>query len=302
MNVKLGINTGFALNRFPRPEDWIPLVSEEFGIKIVQFTADLLNPSLPQNIISNNIERIKKFKQAYDVDIQHTFTGAFTRVNHLAHPDPEIREYWKKWFFKFVDISCALGALDMGSHLGILSMKDVFEPVLREERFMQVVKAWKEISEYAKQKGLKYLTWEPMSIKREMGETIGEAERIQNILNSSLKLPVKLCLDVDHGDLESGNSIDTDPYEWLKKLGKQAALLHIKQSLEDKGGHWPFTKKYNELGKITPQKLLKVIQDAGINEITLLLELSFREREPFDSNVISDIKESVEYWRPFVSI
>ncbi|MFC1566342.1 sugar phosphate isomerase/epimerase family protein [bacterium] len=301
MNVKLGINTGFALNRFPMPEEWIPLVADKFGLEIVQFTADLLNPGLPDDIIKDNILRLKKLSKDYKIQFKHSFTSAFTRVNHLAHPDPLLRKYWKNWFKKFVDISSELGAESMGSHAGIFSVQNNNNQSIKEQRFMQVVDAWHDIAKYAKEKGIKYLTWEPMSIPREMGETIEETKRIQKAFNENTVLPIKLCLDVDHGDVSSENPDDTDPYKWLEVFGKQTALLHIKQTFENKGGHWPFTREYNEQGKITPKKLLDALNQSNVKDITLLLELSFREREPFESRVIDDIKESIEYWRPFVN-
>lgn len=302
MRVNLGINTGFALNRFPTPEEWIPLVRQEFCLRIVQFTADLLNPSLGHTIVNHNIKRINKLCAQYDVIIKHTFTGAFTRVNHLAHPDLELRRYWKNWFFKFVDISVDLGAEDMGSHLGIFSVFENKDKVIKKKRFIDVINAWHEIAEYAYKKGLKYLTWEPMSISREMGETIKEARKIQNRLNKNSCLDIFLCLDVDHGDVSSIDPDDTDPYVWLKKFASKAPILHIKQTFENKGGHWPFVSEYNKKGKIRPEALFTVLKDSRVSEIDLILELSFKEREPFESKVVCDIKKSVAYWQPFVSI
>ncbi|MFC1894369.1 sugar phosphate isomerase/epimerase family protein [Candidatus Dependentiae bacterium] len=302
MQVTLGINTGFAVNRFPMPEEWIPLVADKFGLRIVQLTADLINPSLPDAIIDDQVSRLKKLCKEYGVEIRHTFTGAFTRVNHLAHPDPDVRLYWLNWFYRFVDISAELGAEDMGSHLAILSVFDNNDLARKKERFEQIVQGWQKIALYAAKKGLKYLTWEPMSIAREMGETISETLRIQKELNTNISIPMKLCLDVDHGDVSSLDHRDTDPYSWLKVFAKESPILHIKQASTNKGGHWPFTPEYNTQGKIIPEKLLSVLKDSGVEEITLLLELSFKEREPFESRVIQDIKASVDYWKPFVTL
>lgn len=303
MAIRLGINTGFALNRFTSPEEWIPLVSKEFGIKLVQFTADLLNPSLPDEIISSQIRRIKKLSADYGIEIRHTFTSAFTRVNHLAHPDPALRNYWLGWFKRFTDISGELGAESMGSHLGIYTVEDYNNPATRKKRFFQVIESWKEIAKYAaEKKTLKYLTWEPMSIPREMGHTIKETRKIQKILNNNLPIPMKLCLDLDHGDVASSNPADTDPYSWIKEFASDIAIIHLKQSSKDKSGHWPFIAEYNKKGKITPKKLINTLNAAKINDITLVFELSFKEREPFESRVIDDIKASIEYWRPYVTI
>jgi sugar phosphate isomerase/epimerase len=302
MIIRFGINTGFALNRFTAPEEWIPLVSETLGLKIVQFTADLLNPSLSDGIIKEQIGYIQELSKRYGLEIRHTFTSAFTRVNHLAHPDPALRKYWVNWFCRFVDISVDLGAQSMGSHFGIMTVGDYKDPVKRQERFAQNIEGWKDIANYASKKGLQYLLWEPMSIPREMGETIKETRRIQHAVNTGIAIPMKLCLDVDHGDVYSAEPADTDPYEWIREFAREAPIIHLKQTLQDKGGHWPFTPDKNKEGKITPEKLIAALEKTGVEEVTLLLELSFREREPYESRVVEDIKASIEYWRPYVTI
>jgi D-erythrulose 1-phosphate 3-epimerase len=69
----------------------------------------------------------------------------------------------------------------------------------------------------------------------------------------------------------------------------------------NKGGHWTFTAHYNANGKITPEKLLAAIGAGGGAQYELCLELAFREREPADRNVISALKESVAYWKPYLN-
>ncbi|MBI5698781.1 TIM barrel protein [Candidatus Saganbacteria bacterium] len=300
--VKLGINTGFALNRFPEPADWARVVGRELGLKYVQLTADLINPSLPDRIIASQTKKVRQECRKYGVVVAHTFTGAFTRVNHLAHPDEEIAKYWLGWFKKFVDISSALEVESLGSHFGIFSVPTIKNSAKRREVFARCVDRWQSIAAYAKKSGLRYLTWEPMSIAREMGETIGETRRIQQAVNDGSALPIRLCLDVDHGDVASRDPRDTDPYAWIAEFGRDAPLIHIKQSLIDKGGHWSFLPDKNKAGKIKPQKLIGAINDSGARDVLLLLELSFREREPYESRMLQDLRTSVDYWRPFVGV
>src|SRR3989338_10945854 len=114
MTYRLAINTGFAVNRYSEPEEWIKIVGEDLNLRYAQLTADMLNASLPSSIINNQISRINAACKKYNIQISSTFTGAFTRVNHLAHPDKEMRDYWVKWFKKYADISVAIGAKSMG--------------------------------------------------------------------------------------------------------------------------------------------------------------------------------------------
>lgn len=295
--VHLGINTGFAVNRYAEHEEWIRIVGEELGLRRVQMTADMLNVDLPPQTINRHIKQINAGCERYGVQITSTFTGAFTRVNHLAHPDPDIRRHWVNWFKRFVDMSCELGCTSMGSHFGIFTHRDNGDSVVRKERRAQNIECWHEIAEYAAKRGLRYLTWEPMSISREQGETILETKKLQKDVNKNAPLPFKICLDVDHGDLSSNNPDDTDPYAWLAEFAAEAPLIHIKQSQSNKSGHWPFTDQHNKLGKIIPENVVSTLEQNGCSEAELLLELSFREREPADSSVVNVLKESVSYWR-----
>lgn len=90
-----------------------------------------------------------------------------------------------------------------------------------------------------------------MSIPREMACTIDSTKELLERLNEeSLPIPIRLCLDVDHGDLASSDPRDRDPFTWLRELAYLSPVIHIKQSTKDKGAHWPFTEEYNKIGII----------------------------------------------------
>lgn len=300
MKITLGINTGFAINRFPEPADWIGVVSDELGLDTVQFTADLLNPFLPESLVAREAETIRSLCARKGVRIETTFTSAFTRVNHVLHPNEAIRRVWIDWFKRFARLSRTLGAEGMGSHFGILGVRDNADPARRAERIEQGIAAWREIAQYAGEAGLRYVMFEPMSIPRELGETIAETRALLARCEEGFAIPMRLCLDVDHGDVASANPDDTDPHAWLRAFAKDCPCIHIKQSLRDKGGHYPFVAEYNARGKIVPGEILATLHEAGAESCTLLLEISHRERMPMDTRVVADLKESVDYWRPAI--
>ena len=301
MSYRLGINTGFAVNRYSEPEEWTRIIHES-GAKYVQFTADLLNVSLPEKIVKEQAHRIINSCNKYGLEITSTFTGAFTRVNHLAHPDVDVQKYWIDWFKKFIDLSLKLGSKKIGSHFGILTAKDDLDQIKRAERINQNISNWHQIAEYASDKGIECILWEPMSISRELGETIPKCRELQSLVNQNSPLPFKICLDVDHGDVTSKDPDDLNPYKWLDAFVEESPVIHLKQSLTDKGGHWPFTKEYNQKGKIIPLDVINVLKKHNINDVDLVLELSFRERQPIDSMVLEILKESVEYWSKSIQV
>jgi len=300
LKLKLGVNCGFAINRYPETEVWTKIVGEELGLRYVQFVADVLSPFWSDDIVNPEIARIRRYCKRYDITIPATFSSAFTRVNHVMHPRKAVREYYIRWYKRYFRMSRKLGAVTSGSHFGIMSMRDYLD-VKRRRRITRIgIGNWQRLALYAKKIGMKYLIFEPMSVPREMAETIDETEKLYSRVNRGAAIPILLCLDVDHGDVQSKNPADTDPYAWLEAFGARSPFVHIKQSLRDKGGHWPFTKEYNRRGRIKPEKVIRALEKSGAEDVTLLFEFSHRERYPTDYTVVKDLKESVGYWRRYV--
>jgi sugar phosphate isomerase/epimerase len=263
--------------------------------------ADLLNPWLPQDLVDEQVAKISENAAKYDVAVRTTFTSAFTRVNHIMHPDRHTREVWFEWLKRFFDLSARLGAEGSGSHFGSLSVTDNADPARRRERLAEGLQTWRRLAEYGAGLGFRYILFEPMSVSREIAHTIQETREILDAFDSmDMPIPMRLVLDVDHGDVASPDPADTDPYAWLREFGSESPVIHLKQSKRDKGGHWAFTAEHNADGKITGEQVLAALGESGAEEATLVLELSHREREPAESRVVADLKASVDYWRQFV--
>ncbi len=299
-NFQLSINTGFLVNRYTNPDEWVPLVSNFIGIRNIQFTADLINPSLPSELIDKKIKETNEEMNANNVKVTSSFTGAFTRLNNLTHPDKDYRKYYENWFKIFADITVGLGSKYMGSHFAILTQKDLENDSRKKYLKEEAIRSWHKIAEYAKNKGIEEIYWEPMSISREFGETIEEAIKLNNELNNNSPIPFSMCLDVDHGDLESPDPLDIDPYSWIERCNSGFNMIHLKQSSSNKGGHWPFTEENNKEGKIDPKKIIESIKKGHPRNVQMVLELSFKERQPSDRLAAEHVKESVAYWKNYI--
>lgn len=297
-NYKLSINTGFAVNRFNKNEIFIDFVKNYLNLDYIQPTSDWLNMNLPKKYIFKNVRQLDKVLNKNKVKVNSLFTGAFTRLNHLGHPDKDHQIYWVNWFKRFIDIGIDLGAKHVGSHLGILSYDDN-----RQRKKLlksRIINNWYLIAEYASKKKIKSLIWEPMSISREFGETLNECNNIHSLLNKK-KYKFNLCLDVGHGNINSKNKLNYDPYKWLKEFSSESPVIHIKQVKKNNFSHLPFTKKNNEDGIIKPKKILDILEKNTINDIELSFELSFKERDPIDKNLKKNIFETVKYWKKFLN-
>ena len=295
--MKLSVNTGFLVNRYPTPSQWAKVIGD-LGVKHIQLTSDLFSPYYDDEILNDYVDEINFLKNKYNFEISSVFTGGFTRVNHFCHPDEKVRNYWLNWFKKFCKYAKELGAKRVGSHIGIISIDDNYS---NRQLFQdRCVDLWKKLSIHAKKIGIKELTWEHMSIEREQGHTQNDIDRLIKAFSETI-IPIKLCLDPDHGDLTSNNQKDFEPYGLLEKYLPLSSQLHLKQTSLDKRKNGTFTKTNNENGLIIADKVIKLldkyVEENRKKDFEIILELNAREREPEDSNICKEVEESLQYWR-----
>jgi hypothetical protein len=301
MPLTLSLNTNPLVNRFADPEDLIDTVARDIKIRDLQLTHEFINPSWPAPVIRRLTRRMAAALARTGVRVTSGMTGPYGRLNHFGHPDPDVRRYYVDWFKTFADVTADLGGLSVGTQFAIFTYRDFDDPARREKLIQIAIDCWAEVGEHAKRAGLAFMFWEPMSIGREFGETIAECQKLQDRLTAAnMAVPMWMMADIDHGDVTSSNPDDHDPYAWARAVPKVSPIIHIKQSLMDKGGHRPFTAEFNARGLIQPAPLLRALAEGGAAENEICLELSFKEREPNDRQVVPHIAESVAFWEPYI--
>jgi len=300
MPFTLSLNTNPFINRFAEPEDLVETLAR-LRIRDIQLINDFINPSWPAAATRALTRRMSAALRRAGMRATSCMTGPFSRLNHFGHPEREVRRYYVDWFKAFADIAADLGAPCMGTQFAIFTYRDFDDPARREALIDAAIECWAEVAEHARAAGLTWLFWEPMSVGREFGETIDSALALQRRLDAApFAIPLKMMADIDHGDVASANPADYDPYAWARAVPRHSPIIHIKQSMMDKSGHRPFAAQYNAHGRIQPEALIAALREGGGVDNELCLELSFKEREPNDRQVLAQIAESIEFWRPFV--
>ncbi|MDR1795954.1 MAG: sugar phosphate isomerase/epimerase [Clostridiales Family XIII bacterium] len=298
MANRLGINLGFATNKYIEPEVWARVVREDLGLGYVQLVADLLNPFWPETYIEGQILRIEAAAREYDVKVESIFTSTFTRVNHLMNPDADARAFWLEWFKKLLDIGARLGAKNAGSHFGILTFADYEDEGRRAFVIEEGVKGWQALAKYAAGIGYSELIFEPMSVPREMANTIEDTQELMDRVNAGGGgVPMRVCLDVGHAP----HPDQRDPYPWLERLGASSPVVHLQQTVLHKSNHAPFTEENNRDGIVKPEKVLAAMRGAGNDDALYLFEISHREHWDTEWRIIPDLKESAAYWRQYIA-
>lgn len=300
-NVMLGVNACFAVGRYPEPEEWLEITGKKLDLRYCQFFSDLIEPRMGEAIKEKMCRRTREAAEKYNVTIHSLFTGTAPHWCHtLLHPDEGMRQDALKWWESYFKMTPMLGTKAVGSLLGSFSMRDIENPERRKLLTDEVIEKWNCLSKLAKDIGLDYIMFEPMSVRREIPSTISETEELYERINRTASLPVKLCIDVGHGASGSGKEEDRNPYAWIERFADRTPVIHIQQTDGITSKHWPFTPEYNKRGIIHPEKVLEAISRSGAKEVLLVLEVFHSFFEPMEYRVIDDLLMSVEYWRKYV--
>jgi D-erythrulose 1-phosphate 3-epimerase len=295
--VTLGINTCFAVKRWPEADQWARIIRERLGLDRVQFSFDLADPLAAQETGFNAVERIRSAADRYELRVESCFTGlAAYSMNLLLDPDEDMRRWAEKWYAAAIRFAGALGCDSVGGHLGAMSMYDYHDArrhALLEE---QLVGEVHRLASIAREAGLKCLLWEPMPVERELLTTIQGATRMLDFVNEDSPLPVRLCLDLGHMCCCTSHRQDADALAWIRALGNRSPVIHLQQNDGKSDSHLPFTDECNRSGIVRPSAVLTALDESGATETSLVLEVIHSFECP-EEQVVNDLEQSVRYWR-----
>ena len=291
---RLGVNTCFAVKRWPEPERWAELVSGTLGLDLVQHSLDLVDLDADAPVRAH-ADAVTAACTAHGIEVHSTFTGlgAYGR-NLLLDPDPDARVRAAAWFRRAIDFTAVAGGRAAGGHVGAFSVADWHDEGRRRALWEGLRSDLGELAAHAAGRGLEAFLFENMAARREPS-TIAEAEALLAPAAPG-RAAVALCLDVGHQCVVGTSGDDRDPYAWLERLGASAPVVHLQQSDAEADHHWPFTAERNAQGRIDADRVLAALDASGATEVALVLEVipSF---EQDDDLVVSELAESVAHWR-----
>ncbi|HVC03085.1 MAG TPA: TIM barrel protein [Candidatus Acidoferrales bacterium] len=294
MNVTLGINTCFALKRWPRPADWASVVRNDLGLDFVELSLDLIEGTDTFAGRRDAIERTRAALDAHGLRARATFTGlAAYSLDLLMHPDAARRENALAWYREVVDLTAALGCNATGGHVGAMSVPDWSDPARRDERWQELKRDLTTLAGHARNAGLDYLLVENLVAVREPSMMA----QVEDLLTDgdADHVPWKLCLDVGHQCVPGTTGDERDPYAWLRRFGNRLAEVQLQQSDGLADHHWAFSAEHNATGIIDPGRVLTTLAASGAGDVDLIFEIIPGWEDP-DGGVVDDLRASVELW------
>jgi D-erythrulose 1-phosphate 3-epimerase len=294
---RLGINTCFAVKRWPEPSEWTAIASD-LGLDLVQHSLDLVDLDSSEDDLDRQAEDVDRACQRAGLTLHSTFTGlAAYSANLLLHPDRARRDRAATWYRQAIDFTAAAGGRSTGGHVGAFSVADFGRPDRRAELWQWLQDALSDLAAYAHAAGLEALMVENLAAAREPSSMAG----IRSLLTpgDDAHVPVVACLDVGHQCVTGATGDELDPYAWLVSLGSHAPVVQLQQSDAIADHHWPFTPEANAAGRIEAPRVLQALRDSGAGEVALILEI-IHPFEADDDQVLADLRTSAEYWRQYL--
>ena len=291
--VQLGINTCFAVKRWPRPADWAPIVRDTLGLDLVQVSLDLVDLAQGDESMARDIDEHLEAADRHGIRIHSVFTGvAGYSTNLLLHPSERERDAAERWYERAIEFAARLGAESVGGHIGAYSVPDWADVARRSTLWEELRVRLDRLASVARSRGLQGFLIENLAARREPS-TMADIESLITDGDEE-HVPLQLCLDVGHMCVPETEGEERDPYAWLRRLGGRAAVIQIQQGDALGDRHWPFTAEHDQVGRIVPSAVLQTLGHALAAPLVFEIIPAF---EAPDDATIADLVESVQRWR-----
>ena len=291
----LGVNTCFAVKRWPRPAEWAEIVRERLGLDLVQHSLDLVALDGPASLRRRQAEEVRIACRRFGLSLHSTFTGlAAYSSNLLLDPDKDMRAHAEGWYRRAIAFTADAGGRATGGHVGAFSVADAAAPGRREELEEALRRALGRLAGAAWRAGLETLLVENLAPAREPSTLEGIGRLLAPA--GARRVAIALCLDVGHQVTPGTGGADRDPYAWLVRMGSRAPVVQLQQSDAAGDHHWPFTAARNREGRIEGDRVLAALERSGASEVALILEV-IPAFEQDDEHVLADLEASAAYWR-----
>jgi sugar phosphate isomerase/epimerase len=276
------------------PEVWAELVSRQLGLRLVQFTYDLLDPWWPASARNGMAARVRQSTADWGLEIESAFSGlANYCFDGLLHPEAEGRSASLEWWKRAFDVATAVGAKASGGPLGGMSATDAADPQRRAQRYRDLLDAVEELTVAAKDAGLERLQVECTPLAREIPHTVEQSRKFLSDLEGRCAVPVKLLVDIGHALYQPLYGASARMPAWLHGLGRSIGAFHLQNTDFQSDSHWGWPDKR---GLFDVANFAREVKAAELDDIPAFLEIIY----PFelaDEAVLSNITSSVLHCR-----
>ncbi len=254
--------------------EWLFALLRRHGINRVQLGSFFELYSLPDDYFV----RLRDLAGKYEVRIQSCFT-AHRELGGFFIADTAFEAVARRNYERFIAVASLLGADYVGSNPGAV-FRDRMS--CKQDGIACYLRHMKELMNFAKSKGLKGLTMEPMSCSAEPPTFPEEIEEMLYELNTYHQqhddtVPVYVCGDISHGFADIRGKVVYDNYRLFEQYIPYMCEFHFKNTDKIFNATFGFSPDEEKRGIVDLEKLKSLIVDHAASwparEVTGYLEI-----------------------------
>ena len=154
--VYLACDNCFAVKRWIKPSQWVPLIKELGFSSIEASTDNEFDPLFSTSSYMDDwVQEVQEQEQKHSVKVRSFFTGYQTyRTAGLGHPDARVRQKIKEgWFVPLIGHAKKLQA-DIGFSFHAMQEECLQNPAIYEETSRTIIKEYAELAGIAESNGV----------------------------------------------------------------------------------------------------------------------------------------------------
>jgi ribulose-phosphate 3-epimerase len=297
MKLQLGIKSDPINYRYSFP--WLFRLMADEGVTQLQLGSFFEIYQLPDSYFT----KLKKQADDFGIRIDSLFT-AHRELGGFFREDPEWVPVARRNYERFIEVGAILGARSVGSNPGALPRDLMGLKAEGTERFLT---HFRELMHFAKERGVDWLTIEPMSCLAEPPTLPDEIRSMGDVLNAyhaanpTTTSRVGYCTDIAHGYIDEQGRTGFNHIELFEATLPYLYEVHLKNT--DERFHSTFGFEPGNLPKgivdvaLFRNLLLEKAAIIPVPEITGYLEIGGPKlgRDYTDGHLESHLRESLRY-------
>jgi ribulose-phosphate 3-epimerase len=297
VQLRLGVKTDPIEYRYSHP--WLFRLLAEEGIRYVQLGTHFELYQLPDEFF----HQLRKQADDAGVEIDSAFT-AHRELGGFFREEPGYEQVARRNFERYIHVCSLLGVKSVGSNPGA---------VLRDRMGYKArgiacyVKHMKELMHYAHERGVSWLTIEPMSCLAEpptlpdevraMGDELTEYHKKHEHSTSQ----VGFCTDIAHGYGDQSGEVVFDHWQLFEATVPYLYEVHLKNTDAMYNSTFGFTGKERQKGIIDIPQFRRLLLEQGnrlpVKQLAGYLEIGGPKlgRDYSDHLLEQSLRESLRY-------
>ncbi len=295
--LSLGVKSDPIEYRYSHP--WLFRLLAEEGVNLVQLGTHFEMYQLPDEFF----HELRKQADDHGIQIASMFT-AHRELGGFFREEPGYEEVARRNFERYIEIGGILGSKSVGSNPGAV-MRDRMGS--KADGVACYLKHMKELMHLAKEKGLEWLTIEPMSCLAEpptlpdevahMGKELAE----YHAANPDSTVQVGMCADIAHGYIDQQDQVGFNHIELFEATVPWLYELHLKNTDAQFNSTFGFSEEDRARGIVDVPHFRKLVQQHAdqlpVEQMTGYLEIGGPKlgRDYSDHMLEGQLRESLRY-------